>query len=124
MRKFRVFVILILASVASVFPQTAPPPTVLPATNPIALQVNQFHSDIHAMRASGSIDTTKIITDLQAIVTAAQASVPNLPAKIQTQVQDVRVAITSGTSNPQQILMMAAGVMLEIVSEINVARLG
>lgn len=80
------------------------------------------------MRNASSIDTQKLIADIKAIVTAAQANAVNLPARVQTQIQDLENLMqkitTAGKANNHQILIIIQGFKEQILQEINLARAG
>lgn len=94
--------------------------------HPVWSKVKQFNSDIQAMRTSGTVDSAKLIADLNAIVAAAKDRAVNFTPQIQTKIQELQTSVqqmtTAGNANAQQILTMIAEVKNQVVQEIKAAR--
>lgn len=106
---------------------TRAPVTISPANqNLIASKVQQFNSDIQVMRQSGTVESQKLIADIQAIVAAARSAGITIPTRVQSLVQDVinnvQQVEKSGRNNTNQLLMILSGAKEEVMREINMAQ--
>lgn len=106
---------------------TRAPVTISPANqNMINMKVQEFNSDIQAMRANNTIDNQKLITDIQGIAAAARSSGLVIPTRVQNLVQDLINRLqqleTNGRSNVNQVLMMILGAKEEVMKEINISK--
>lgn len=107
---------------------TRPPVTISPANqNLITSRVQQFTSDLQAMRGSASFDSQKLIADIQAIVAAGRTAGLTIPSRVNSLVQDLINNVqlmekTPGKNNQNQIMMVISGIKEEVMREINMAQ--
>lgn len=78
------------------------------------------------MRQSGTVESQKLIADIQAIVAAARSAGITIPTRVQSLIQDVinnvQQVEKSGKNNTNQLLMILSGVKEEVMREINMAQ--
>lgn len=119
---------LLFASVNSQGQTTRPPVTISQANqNLITSKVQQFTSDLQAMRNSSSFDSQKLIADIQAIIAAARMSGMTIPSRVNSLVQDLIINVQQmerlpGKNNQNQIMMAISGIKEEVMREISMAQ--
>lgn len=119
---------LLFAGVKSQGQTTRPPVTISQANqNLITSKVQQFTSDLQAMRNSSSFDSQKLIADIQAIIAAARMSGMTIPSRVNSLVQDLIINVQQmerlpGKNNQNQIMMAISGIKEEVMREISMAQ--
>lgn len=92
--------------------------------NSIWSKIKQFHEDAHAMKTSGTVDSTKLMADLQAIVTAAKAKSITIPPSVQTKIDELQTTIqqSPARANTQETLNKMIEVKREIAQVVKASQ--